>query len=67
MVDYATGRELPADKLAVREVNDFRREDPKRGALRIAKLRHAGDWNVAPLAIPNLMTTLRDKLRASTS
>jgi hypothetical protein len=23
-----------------------------RGKLRIAKLRHAGDWNVAPQAIP---------------
>ena len=32
---------------------------PKRGALRIAKLRHAGDWNVAPLAVPNLMDALR--------
>ena len=32
---------------------------PKRGALRIAKLKHAGDWNIAPQAIPNLMETLR--------
>ena len=55
MVDYATGRELPADKLVVREVDDFKAEPPKRGALQIAKLRHAGDWNVAPLAVPNLM------------
>ncbi len=62
VVDYATGRELPADKLAVREVRDFRPESAKRGALQIAKLRHAGDWNVAPLAVPNLMTSLRDKL-----
>jgi hypothetical protein len=63
VVDYATGRELPADKLAVREVKDFRLESPRRGALHIAKLRHAGDWNVAPLAIPNLTTSLRDKLK----
>lgn len=62
VVDYATGRELPADKLAVREVKDFKREDPRRGALYIAKLRHSGEWNVAPLAIPNLTTALRDKL-----
>jgi hypothetical protein len=62
VVDYATGRELPADKLTVREVRDFRAETPKRGALHIAKLKHAGQWNVAPLAIPNLTTTLRDKL-----
>ncbi|MGE3820887.1 MAG: DUF4159 domain-containing protein [Isosphaeraceae bacterium] len=62
VVDYATGKELPADKLTIREVRDFRPEVPKRGALRIGKIRHAGDWNVAPLAIPNLMTSLRDKL-----
>jgi len=62
VVDYATGRELPADKLTVREVRNFRPENAKRGALQIAKLRHAGDWNVAPLAVPNLMTSLRDKL-----
>ena len=63
IVDYVTGREMPADKLAARDVADFKEDRPKRGALRIAKLRHAGDWNVAPLAIPNLTTTLRDKLK----
>ncbi len=63
VVDYATGRELPADKLSTPEVKDFRAQPPRRGALRIAKLRHAGDWNIAPLAIPNLTTTLRDKLK----
>jgi hypothetical protein len=62
VVDYATGRELPADKLTVREVRDFRPEGAKRGALQIAKLRHAGDWNVAPLSVPNLMGSLRDRL-----
>jgi hypothetical protein len=59
VVDYATGREMPADKLTVREVKDFGRDDPRRGTLQIAKLVHAGDWNVAPLAVPNLMDILR--------
>ena len=59
IIDYATGRELPADKLTVREVQDFKPDSPRRGALRIAKLQHAGDWNVAPLAVPNLMDALR--------
>ena len=63
IVDYVTGRELPADKLAVRDLADFKEDRPRRGALRIAKLRHAGDWNIAPLAIPNLTTALRDKLK----
>ncbi len=31
VVDYATGRELPADKLAVREVKDFKPDSPRRG------------------------------------
>ncbi len=59
VIDYATGRELPADKLTVRTVTDFKQEQAKRGALHIAKLRHAGDWNVAPMAVPNLMDALR--------
>ena len=62
VVDYATGRELPADKLDVKHVTKFKLEAaPKRGALQIAKLHHAGDWDVAPLAIPNLTTMLRDR------
>ncbi len=63
IVDYATGRELPADKLAAREVGAIAVDIPKRGALQIGKLKHGGDWNIAPLAIPNLTTMLRDKLK----
>jgi hypothetical protein len=59
IIDYATGREMPADKLTVHEIHEFKADAPKRGALRIAKLKHAGDWNIAPQAIPNLMDTLR--------
>ena len=59
VIDYATGKELPADKLVVREVHNFQAAPAKRGALQIAKLQHAGQWNVAPLAIPNLMDALR--------
>jgi len=59
VIDYATGREMPADKLAIREAIAFNGNPPKRGALRIAKLKHAGDWNIAPQAIPNLMEALR--------
>ena len=59
VVDYATGRELPPDKLDLRDVKVFGQETPRRGALRIAKLVHAGHWDVAPLAVPNLMDTLR--------
>jgi hypothetical protein len=62
VVDYATGRELPADKLTVREVKNFKVEaTARRGALYIAKLKHGGDWNVAPLAIPSLTTMLKER------
>jgi Domain of unknown function (DUF4159) len=59
VIDYATGREMPADKLVIHDVVDFKADAPKRGALRIAKLKHGGDWNIAPQAIPNLMEVLR--------
>jgi hypothetical protein len=59
VIDYATGREMPADKLAVRDIRNLKSEAPKRGAFRMAKLKHAGDWNVAPQAVPNLMDALR--------
>ena len=32
---------------------------PSAVRLRIAKLKHGGDWNIAPQAIPNLMEVLR--------
>ncbi len=59
VIDYATGKELPADKLVVREIHNLKMDSARRGALRIAKLKHAGDWNIAPQAIPNLMDALR--------
>jgi hypothetical protein len=59
IIDYATGREMPADKLVIRELHNLKKDAPRRGALRIAKLKHAGDWNIAPQAIPNLMDALR--------
>ena len=63
IIDYATGRELPADKLAEHKLAKAEVDMPKRGALRIAKLKHAGVWNVAPMAVPNLTSALRDKLK----
>ena len=63
ILDYATGREPPADKLAEHKVSRMGIDAPRRGALRIAKLKHPGTWNVAPMAVPNLTSTLRDKLK----
>ena len=61
VVDYATGREV-LGKLDARTVVRLRPESPRRGALHIAKLKHGGDWNVAPLAVPNLTSALRNGL-----
>lgn len=62
VVAYATGREIPPDKLSVRAPVKLDETDPAaRDTLRIGKLRHGGDWNAAPLAIPNLMVHLREQ------
>jgi hypothetical protein len=61
VIDYATGREMPADKLQRRALANVKRDPPRRGALHIAKLKYAGDWNVAPLAIPHLTTALKER------
>ena len=36
------------------------RQPPKRGALRIVRLKHAGDWELAPRAMPNVMEFLEN-------
>ena len=62
VIDYATGREVPPDKLTMPEIRGIRvkcRAGPTTGALRIAKLKHAGDWDIAPQAIPTLADALR--------
>ncbi len=63
IVDYATGRELPADKLAAREFGKIGVAPARRGALHIAKIKHGGEWNIAPLAMANLTTMLRERLK----
>jgi RNA polymerase sigma factor (sigma-70 family) len=47
----------PVDSAPVRE--DQKADVPKRGALRIGRLKHAGDWNTAAQAIPIVMDVLR--------
>lgn len=60
IVDYVTGRQPPADKLTAHEIREYTPEPPRRGLLKIAKLRFDGDWNAAPLAIPRLAAALRN-------
>jgi len=61
---YATGKELLPDKLDARKVIALHGADPNnRWVLHIGKLKHGGDYNVAPMAVPNLMASLRDNLK----
>lgn len=59
VIAYATGRE-PANKLEAPSVmvNDGHQDKVERGRLQIAKMRHSGDWNAAPMALRNLLAAL---------
>lgn len=61
---YATGKELLPDKLESRKIVALQQGAPgNRWVLQIGKLKHGGDYNVAPMAVPNLMASLRDNLK----
>ena len=58
---YATGREPPKknlDAIAIEEENIDERI--KRGLIQIPKLKHAGNWDTAPLALHNLLLALNE-------
>lgn len=59
VIAYATGRE-PASKLEAPTVivNEGLQDKIQRGQLQVAKMRHTGDWNVAPMALRNLLAAL---------
>jgi hypothetical protein len=65
IIAYATGMELPKPRLTKIEVVDDRDLDRKapRGFVKMAQLKHEGDWQPAPQAVRNLMRHLRDKER----
>ncbi|HXY36731.1 MAG TPA: DUF4159 domain-containing protein [Planctomycetaceae bacterium] len=58
VVAYATGRE-PYDKLDAPQEEAVGVPSPiERGLLQVAKLRHTGDWDVAPRALHNVLMAL---------
>jgi len=65
IVAYVTGRE-PADKLEseARALADNPLEHIERGFLQIAKLRHEGGWDTAPMALRNLLKALNQEVGA---
>jgi len=68
VIAYATGRE-PPQKLQERDGALNKGRNPiERGFLQVAKLKHTGDWDVAPRALRNLLLGLNrtNGLTAST-
>ncbi len=65
IVAYATGKEPPKPRLTQAEILTVKGEPDKipRGFLKVAQLRHDGDWHPAPQAMHNLMLSLRQKDR----
>ena len=60
IIAYATGPEQLQDKLEKRQVRrDFGEDKIRRSFLQIAKIKHNGDWNIAPRAVRNLMGSLK--------
>jgi hypothetical protein len=65
IIAYATGMEPPKARLTPPELI---RDDPEgqtipRGYLKVAQLRHEGDWQPAPNAMRNLMDSLRKRAK----
>jgi hypothetical protein len=64
-VAYATGMEPPQPRLTPTEVvqDDPEGKQIPRGYLKVAQVRHGGDWQPAPNAMRNLMDHLRKTAR----
>ncbi|MBX7103650.1 MAG: DUF4159 domain-containing protein [Gemmataceae bacterium] len=68
LIAYATGLELPKARLTTTELIDERSEKvAPRGFLKVAQLRHEGDWQPAPRAMKNLMRHLREREKLDVS
>jgi hypothetical protein len=65
IIAYATGMEPPKARLTEAEVvkDDPEGKEIPRGYLKVAQLRHEGDWQPAPNAMRNLLAHLREKAR----
>jgi Domain of unknown function (DUF4159) len=59
IIAYATGLEMPKPRLTKVELPADEERRVPRGFLKVAQLKHEGDWQPAPRAIPNLMRHVR--------
>ena len=61
IIAYATGMEMPKPRLTKPEVLDDRDDHHvQRGFLKVAQLKHEGDWQPAPRAMTHLMQFMRN-------
>ena len=69
IIAYATGMEPPKARLSEVDIvaNDPLGKTFQRGYLKVAQLRHDGDWQPAPNAMRNLMADLRKSARMNVS
>lgn len=68
IIAYATGLEMPSVRLAEKKIFDPKEEKrAPRGFLKAAQIRHDGDWQPAPRAMPNLMRHLRGEFKLDVS
>ncbi len=64
IIAYATGMEMPKPRLTKPEVLDDREDrQVPRGFLKVAQLKHEGDWEPAPRAMTNLMQFMRTEYK----
>jgi hypothetical protein len=62
VIAYATGMEMPKPRLTRAEITDDREDrHVPRGFLKVAQLKHEGDWQPAPRAMTNLMQYVRNE------
>ena len=68
VIAYATGLEMPKPRLTKVELTD-RSEDKSvsRHMLKLAQLKHDGDWHPAPMAMHNLAVYLYDQFKLDVS
>lgn len=65
IIAYATGLEPPKPRLTASDIVKLEPEGKliPRGYLKVAQLRHDGDWQPAPKAMQTLMSNLREKAK----
>ncbi|VTS05669.1 DUF4159 domain-containing protein [Tuwongella immobilis] len=63
IIAYATGLELPKPRLTRVEIADNDARQVPRSYLKVAQIRHEGNWEPAPQAMRNLMFHVREQAK----